>query len=92
MSKTYNACVGRIYGDNKTSWTKIGKAFENSAGNITLMLDALPVSGEGGQAKITLFIDDGKNNSRSSHSSNASGYNTKSSNSIPDHADDDIPF
>ena len=39
---------------------KIGKAFENSAGNITLMLDALPVSGEGGQAKITLFIDDGK--------------------------------
>jgi hypothetical protein len=31
--------------DEKTFWTRIGAAFTNKDGSITLQLDALPVSG-----------------------------------------------
>ncbi|MDQ2642654.1 MAG: hypothetical protein M3020_02475 [Myxococcota bacterium] len=31
--------------DEKTYWTRIGAAFANKDGSITLQLDALPVSG-----------------------------------------------
>lgn len=32
--------------DGKTYWPRIGAAFDNSDGSVTLKLDALPVSGQ----------------------------------------------
>jgi len=39
----------------RTFWTKVGKAFDNRDGSITLKLDALPLSG-------TLQVRDDDNN------------------------------
>lgn len=33
-------------GEMKTFWTKVGAAFENSDGSLSIMLDAFPVSGK----------------------------------------------
>ena len=35
-----------VNGEKKTFWTRIGVAFENKDGSMTLLLDALPLSGK----------------------------------------------
>lgn len=35
-------------------WTKIGTAFKNADGSFTILLDALPLAHEAGQAKIII--------------------------------------
>lgn len=84
MSKTYNAAVGREYAEGKMSWTNIGKGFESQSGNITLLLNALPISTGDGQAKVVLFLD--KDNSKNANTSSYSGSQQS------DYQDDDIPF
>lgn len=35
-----------VNGERKTFWTRIGAAFDNRDGSVTLLLEALPVSGK----------------------------------------------
>jgi hypothetical protein len=58
MSKRYDAAVPREYedrnGQTKTAWTRVGTAFEKD-GRITLILDALPLPGPDGRAKVVMM-------------------------------------
>lgn len=58
MSKRFDAATPREYesnGETKTSWTRIGVAFQRDNGNIDLLLSALPLPGPDGQAKVVLM-------------------------------------
>lgn len=51
--KRYDVCTGRDYetgGEKKTAWTRLGTAFVNDNGSITIHLDGNPING-----KLTLF-------------------------------------
>ena len=61
MAQRYDALVAREYkaadGSTKTAFTRIGAAFPSKSGDgITVMLDALPLPGTDGQAKIILSV------------------------------------
>lgn len=56
----YDACTPRIYkkdGEDKTFWLKVGSAWKNDKGMVTVYLDAypLPDPNKEGKAVIMLF-------------------------------------
>ena len=58
MSKRYDASAPREYkdrdGNTKTAWNRVGVAFEKD-GRITVLLEAYPLPGPEGTAKIVLM-------------------------------------
>lgn len=69
MTKRLDAATPREYesnGETKTNWTRIGVAFQRDNGNIDVLLNALPLPGPDGQAKIVLMEprDNGNQQSR----------------------------
>lgn len=57
MTQRYDALVARTDKNGKTWWTKIGSLFPAKDGpGFTLMLDALPLTGADGQAKIVMRV------------------------------------
>jgi len=58
MSKRYDVASPRDYtdrnGEKKTSWINLGVGFEKD-GRISILLNALPMPGPDGQAKIVLM-------------------------------------
>lgn len=58
MAKRYDAVSPREYesgGETKTSWTRVGVAFQRDNGNIDVLLNCYPLPGPDGQAKISLM-------------------------------------
>lgn len=58
MTKRYDASAPREYkdrdGNTKTAWNRVGVAFEKD-GKITVLLEAYPLPGADGTAKIILM-------------------------------------
>lgn len=67
-------------GEEKSRWVKVGKAFTDDNGSVSIYLDALPLPDKEGNCKLKLFEDDG----------NYSKPNQSNSNNSAN--DNDIPF
>lgn len=62
MTERYDAVVSRKDKGGKWRSTKIGAAFPSENGRINVVLSALPLTGSDGQAQITLFPAEAKDN------------------------------
>lgn len=97
MTKRYEVTCPREYtdrdGNKKTSWTNLGVAFEKD-GKISILLNALPMPGPDGQAKLILMEPRERDNNGGGQ--NYGGGNSRPQQSRPanatDDLDQDIPF
>ena len=83
--KRQDACFGVKYtdgqGQEKTRWTKVGKAFHNDKGNIAIKFDSIPVAGWDGW--IQLFDE---------RQQEQSAPQPQYASAPPAQADDDMPY
>lgn len=80
MTSRYDAVVSRKDKNNKWRSTRIGVAFPGENGRFNVVLSALPLTGSDGQAYITLFPAEEKDQQKSDGKSSG------------DALDDSIPF
>jgi hypothetical protein len=80
MTDRYDAVVSRKDKTGKWRSTKIGAAFPSENGRINVVLSALPLTGSDGQAQITLFPAQEKDNQSQGSAPRGNDMN------------DDIPF
>lgn len=89
----YDVVTSRKDKDGKWRNTKIGAAFPQDGGRISIVLDALPISIWEGQVRMTLFEakpkEDGEQGSISDRAQAASQRQRGDSNRD---LDDDVPF
>ncbi len=89
----YDVVTSRKDKDGKWRNTKIGAAFPQDDGRISIVLDALPISIWEGQVRMTLFEakpkDDGDQRPTSERAQTASRRQRGDSNQ---ELDDDVPF
>lgn len=100
MSKRYDVTMPREYtdrdGNKKTNWVNLGVAFDKD-GKITVLLNALPMPGQDGQAKLILM--EPKQDSGSSGGSRSPGNSQRNTGGGfsggfggGDDLSDDVPF
>lgn len=95
MNKRYEVAAPREYndrdGNKKTSWTNLGMAFEKD-GKISILLNALPMPGPDGQAKLVLMEPRPRDDNRSQ--SGGQSYQSKPAGNGGFGGDlqDDVPF
>lgn len=80
MTERYDAVVSRKDRGGKWRSTRIGAAFPGENGRINVVLSALPLTGSDGQAQITLFPAETKENQSQGSAPRGNDMN------------DDIPF
>lgn len=80
MTSRYDAVVSRKDKGGKWRSTRIGVAFPGENGRFNIVLSALPLTGSDGQAYITLFPAEEKDQQKSDGKSSG------------DELDDSIPF
>jgi len=98
MAKRFDVAAPREYtdrdGNKKTSWNNLGVAFEKD-GKISILLNALPMPGPDGQAKLILMEpkerDDRGSSGGSSYGSGNGGGGASRGRQL-DPFDDDVPF
>lgn len=82
MADRYDALIVREK-DGRSYFTKIGAMFANrNGGGFTLMLDALPLTGEGGQARVLLSVPKPRDGARQQSQSSSPAFDD----------DDSVPF
>ncbi len=91
MTKRFDVTCPREYqdrdGNKKTSWINLGVAFEKD-GRISVLLNALPMPGADGQAKLILMEpkqDSGRTQGGQQQPRSGGG-------GFADSLDDDVPF
>lgn len=96
MTKRYDASSPREYedrdGNTKTAWTRVGAAFEKD-GKITVLLDAYPLPGKDGHAKIILMEPRERSEGGTGNDRNLSQPTRRAQPQAFDaDLDDDVPF
>ena len=89
--RRYNVCIKRTYttkqGEEKTSWPRIGVAFEGDKG-ISGIIEMIPAGSWDGRFVLFDAEDQGQQPQRQAPSKTA----TPASTSAPADFDDDVPF
>lgn len=98
-TKRYNVTTKRpkSTGNDEVWWHRIGKAFTNEKGQITVYLDSLPIPGSDGKVQLYLFEDTEERQERvevpvSLKEHYERQYINPPTRSIKNDLDDDIPF
>lgn len=97
MTKRFDVTSPREYqdreGNKKTSWINLGVAFEKD-GRISILLNALPMPGADGQAKLILMEpkQDGDRSQQRSTPQQSRGNSGGFAGGFADNLDDDVPF
>lgn len=101
MNKRYDVTAPREYtdrdGNKKTNWINLGVAFEKD-GRISILLNALPMPGQDGQAKLILMEpkqdsgSSGGNRTQGNQSRGNSGGGFAGGFGGSDDLSDDVPF
>jgi len=90
MGKRFDCCTPRTKKDGGTWWHRIGSAWENDTGLVTVFLDSLPAWNEEGRIQFSLF-----ESKEASANTKFSGGRTpvkKVVDSFAKELDDEIPF
>lgn len=90
MGKRFDACTPRAKRDGGSWWHRVGSAFENDKGLITVYLDSYPVPDADGRVAIMLFEPKDDNQPRQRRD-NVSRPDF-GSRPLSEDLDDEIPF
>jgi hypothetical protein len=90
MGQRYDACSPRPYkkkkdGEEKTYWHKVGTAWQNDKGLVTIYLDSYPVPDPSKEGKAVIMLFEPKDEEQAAKSGKPSRLSTK-------YDEDEIPF
>lgn len=94
MGERYDAMTPRPKGDGGTWWHKVGSAWKNDKGLVTVFLDSVPVPDPDKDNKIVIMLFEPRDPQQSGPStvSQQSRQSAAPQRSMKEEMDDEIPF